>query len=440
MVEVDYPFGIYVVPPPTITMSSNSKHTTLANEHIDRLERFRERCERRAERLNLNPRRLTPDEDRERDRQLTKLRSMMREEKSRRGFTQASGFQWKNFRYPVSQDEIPVVELPGVHFPNADWRPMPCRGHWIMATMDGKEWHPIFCNPLMEFTIKELRALCHRPRVDPEHPRRQIATFEFPPDTPTQLIREVVNQEPDKVFDGLTSVSKYSHRYWRENQTMEESDTAWLREMMSENERYAKCKSNGFPCHYSQDAQDHSRDHSRYPFSRIQRLHQKLGGHAECVFRAQQTEFSHEPYKCICLGPTRWERKMAELQDVVERFKAKTRGEAQFAINFNLLSSQTVIDLAKQAEPLLQEFSEKLEQMKTTGQWANVSLQAFFAFCHMWQADWSTASIFTSITQFLMSLPVLSAVRNKLVEWSLDFISKFVSQSPSPPPTLLNSL
>jgi len=68
--------------------------------------------------------------------------------------------------------------------------------------------------------------------------------------------------------------------------------------------------------------------------------------------------------------------------------------------------------------------AEKFEAVKSTGKWMNVFLQAGFAFAHMIQSDWSMASVTTSLSQFIMSLPIVSTVQNALLGWIVSIFQK----------------
>lgn len=224
-------------------------------------------------------------------------------------------------------------------------------------------WRIILDHPLAEMTVKEITARFYRPK---QVDGVAVAAWSFPVNTPT-CISNAITHDDRELFDYVRAPCFYSKRYWAQRRLDD-----------------IRCETNSIVAQFARDART--------------------------VVDSPTWVCKHQlsfPY----VG-----------EDVVDAV-----GEAQFSIDVNLIPPSMVNSLLQQAQPVLRDLAEKLETMKTTGMWMRIVLEAFFAMCHMYQADWSGASVFTSVSHFLLSLPVVATVQTKLLEWSLEFISSFVA-------------
>lgn len=128
---------------------------------------------------------------------------------------------------------------------------------------------------------------------------------------------------------------------------------------------------------------------------------------------------------------TDWEPVSEFVEIQIERLRSKMKrlpssGEAQL-FDFKLLPRDTVKDLLTGMQPMLAKVSDSLEGIRSTGFWLKVVTQAVFALLHMYQADWTLASVLTSVAQFIITLPLEEILRAKLSEAVAAFLLETIA-------------
>jgi hypothetical protein len=355
--------------------------------------------------------------ERQEQKMVSQLRSIQRREKEVRALAYGDAQSPTFFpRRSIDRRAIPSKKIGGGLSDYIDF--VPLDGEWCQMYIDGA-WRTILDHPLAELTVKTIKNKFYDPIVVNG---KTVARWSFPPDTPT-CISDAVCYGCDAFFETERQCSFYSKRYWAEKRMRELcSETGAIVEKM----RQIALQKPAFPYHI------------RHPKVKLEDVECKCDCHwpsMNPIHDLGRPPCSKcQPLPCGSdIEPERARHRVGEFQPRVrERGEdvVDAKGKAQFSIDINILPASVVNSLLKQAEPMIRDLSEKFESMKSTGQWMRIVLEAFFALCHMYQAGWTVGSVLTSVTHFLMSLPVVAAVQTKLIEWGLEFINKFTDPDP----------
>jgi len=295
---------------------------------------------------------------------------------------------------------------------------------WKKVRIDGIDrW--IYDHWMVEYTINELRSMLHRPI---HHDGVNYTTYAFPAWSPVWIKDAVMGdhidlndryQNPLQMCRRAPSV--FSRRYWEQDS----ADAQLTRGLALGKKLWTAFACSGVRgMHLRFEPADHTSEFWRQIYNdktpRKFRITQHRNWRCPHVFPAVVPQLLPVNAYPDEVNP--------ELDDHADA--PQPRGEAQFGdVNMSVLSAGGVRNFVEGLRPLLAEMAEKFESMKSTGKWLNVLLQGGFALAHMIQADWSFASVTTSMTQFLMSLPLVEGVTNALMGWAVSFLQ---GEDPTP--------